>query len=194
MHPGRQKRPLLPAHFFLHLRDKHVSRTLDVIGTLAIAAAFTAGLAYADGSGDPKVASSQDGKYVDKKGNPTFHIENGKVDFYTYVGYVRYTANCMQCHGPDGLGSSYAPNLVNALKTLSYPEFYGIVAGGMKDVSASQDLVMPSFGGNKNVMCYIDPIYIYLRARSDDALGRGRPLQHEPRPEAYTTAENQCMG
>ena len=68
--------------------------------------AALAGLAYADGSGDPSAVSSQDGKYLDKDGNPTYSIKDGKVDWYTYVGYVRYAANCLQCHGPDGLGST----------------------------------------------------------------------------------------
>ena len=73
----------------------------------------------------------------------------------------------------------------NSLKTLSYNDFLGIVAGGKKDVNAAQDLVMPSFGLNKNVMCYIDDIYVYLRARANDAVGRERPAKHErsrPRP------------
>ncbi len=41
---------------------------------------------------------------------------DGKVDKGTYNGYRRYHASCHTCHGPDGLGSSYAPNLVNSLK------------------------------------------------------------------------------
>jgi methanol metabolism-related c-type cytochrome len=151
-------------------------------------------LAYADGSGDPQSVSSQDGKYLDKDGNPTFNIKDGKVDWYTYVGYVRYAANCLQCHGPDGLGSTYAPSLVNSLQHLSYADFLATVAGGKQDVSASQQLVMPALGENKNVMCYIDAIYVYLRARSDGALGRQRPDQHEPKPPAFATAEDQCMG
>ena len=53
---------------------------------------------------------------------------------------------------------------------------------------------MPSFGTNRNVMCYIDPIYVYLRARSDGALGRQRPEKHEPKPDAFTKAEDSCMG
>lgn len=152
------------------------------------------GLAYADGSGDPKAVSSRDGEYLDKNGTPTFHIEGAKVDWYTYSGYLRYGANCLACHGPDGLGSSYAPSLVDALKTLSYTDFYAIVAGGKKNVSAAQQLVMPAFGTNKNVMCYIDPIYVYLRARADGALGRERPNEHEPKSEAFSKAEDQCMG
>ena len=161
---------------------------------LAAVLLLIAGLAYAEGPGDSKAVSSKNGEYFDKDGNPTFHIENGKVDWYTNAGFIRYGANCLACHGPDGLGSSYAPSLVGALKALSYSEFYAIVAGGKKDVSASQDLVMPSFGTNKNVMCYIDPIYIYLRARADGAWGRGRPTDIEPEPDAYKKAEDQCMG
>jgi methanol metabolism-related c-type cytochrome len=153
-----------------------------------------AGLAYADGSGDPKPVSSENGKYLDKDGTPTFSIKDGKVDWYTYVGYVRYAANCLQCHGPDGLGSTYAPSLVNALQHLSYNEFLATVASGRQAVSASQQLVMPALGDNKNVMCYIDAIYVYLRARSNDALGRQRPDQHEPKPAAFKAAEDQCMG
>jgi methanol metabolism-related c-type cytochrome len=162
--------------------------------TLALGLVLAAGIARADGSGDPKPVSSDDGKYADANGTPTFNIQDGKVDYYTFAGYIRYTANCMQCHGPDGLGSTYAPSLVEAFKTLSYGDVVGIVAGGKQDVNAAQTLVMPAFGNNRNVMCYIDAIYTYLRARSDGALGRGRPEDHAPRPEAYTTAENQCMG
>ena len=46
----------------------------------------------------------------------------------------------------------------DSLKTQSYNDFLGVVAGGKKDVNTAQDLVMPSFGLNKNVMCYIDDI------------------------------------
>jgi len=100
----------------------------------------------------------------------------------------------MVCHGPDGLGSSYAPNLTNSLKTLGYAEFYGIVVSGKRNVSASQDLVMPAWGNNKNVMCHLDAIYIYLRARSDGALGRGRPNKVGPKPAEFDKAEDQCFG
>ena len=152
-------------------------------------------LAYADGSGDPAAVKNDDGKWSDKDGNPTFKIEkDGSVDWYTYIGFLRYSSECLRCHGPDGLGSTYAPALTDVLKTMGYTQFYATVAGGMKAVSSSQDLVMPALGTDKNVMCYIDAIYVYLRARSDGALGRGRPDKHAARPAAYTKAEDECMG
>lgn len=151
--------------------------------------------AGADGSGDPAAVTSSDGEYSDKAGNPTFKIEpDGTVDWYSSVGYVRYTANCMQCHGPDGLGSSFGPSLVDALQTLSYSQFLDTVTNGKKNVSASQDLVMPALGDDPNVMCYIDAIFVYLRARSDGALGRGQPQKNAPRPAGYSKAEDACMG
>lgn len=149
----------------------------------------------ADGSGDPKAVSDDDGKYADQNGTPTFKVKpDGTVDYYTYVGFVRYSANCLQCHGPDGLGSTYAPSLVDSFKRLSYGDVLQTVAGGKQDVNAAQNLVMPALGENKNVMCYMDAIYVYLRARSDDAVGRGRPEKHDPKPKSFATAEDQCMG
>ena len=151
-------------------------------------------LGPASGADDATPAGSTDGKYVDKSGNPTFQIaKDGTVDWYTYIGYQQYGANCLQCHGPDALGSSYAPSLVDALKSLDYNAFITIVAGGKRDVSASQDLVMPALGTNKNVMCNIDAIYVYLRARADGALGRDRPGKHVDKPANFDNTEDSCL-
>lgn len=168
------------------------------VGVAAIALAIVvvwSGVAAADGSGDPAVVKSEDGKYFDKEGNPTYHITpDGTVDWYTYSGYRRYHSECHVCHGPDGMGSSYAPALKDSLKTLSYNDFLGIVAGGRKNVTTSQENVMPSFGTNANVMCYIDDIFVYLRARANDAIGRVRPEKREAKPAAATAAEDSCFG
>jgi methanol metabolism-related c-type cytochrome len=163
----------------------------------AIAAAFAAqpSVARADGSGDPTAVNQEDGKYLDKEGNPTFKIQaDGTVDWYTYSGYRRYHSECHVCHGPDGEGSTYAPALKNSLKTLSYGDFLGVVASGRKTVSAAQESVMPAFGSNQNVACYMDDLFVYLRARANDALGRVRPAKRETKPEAYTKAEETCVG
>ena len=135
------------------------------------------------------------GMYYDASGNPTYKIDpNGKVDWHTFSGYRRYNGGCETCHGFDGSGSSFAPDLTARLKTLNYGDFAQIVANGKRDVNAAQTLVMPSWGTNRNVMCYLDDIYIYLRARSDGALGPGRPAKHQAKPAAAKEAENSCMG
>jgi methanol metabolism-related c-type cytochrome len=138
----------------------------------------------------------EDGKYFDADGHPTFHVtENGKkFDWYAYSGYRRYHAECHVCHGPDGMGSTYAPALKDSLKHLSYEEFIGILAGGKQDVSSSEQKVMPAFGDNKNVMCYADDLYVYLKARAAGAMGRIRPGDKEEKPEAAKKAEKECMG
>jgi methanol metabolism-related c-type cytochrome len=165
------------------------------VAFLPVAAAAAAAAAASDGSGDSAAVKSEDGKWADKDGNPTFKVaQDGTVDFYTYAGYTRYSAECLRCHGPDGLGSTYAPPLAESMKRLSYSDFYATVAGGKQAVSAAQSLVMPAEGNNKNVMCFIDAIYVYLRARADDAIGRGRPEKHAPKPPAYSKAEDACMG
>ncbi|MCK2053886.1 c-type cytochrome, methanol metabolism-related [Methylobacterium sp. 37f] len=146
--------------------------------------------------GPTQPAKVDDGSYTDKDGTPTYHVtEGGKmVDWPAMSGYVRYNANCIVCHGPDGAGSTYAPSLVEALKRDDYATFVGIVAGGKKDVNSAQQLVMPAFGDNRNVMCYIDDIYVYLRARADGVIGRGRPAEHEPKSESFRKREDACMG
>jgi methanol metabolism-related c-type cytochrome len=174
-----------------------VQRNLRLAAIFTAALLLPSGMVYAvtDGSGDPAAVKADDGKWADKDGNPTFKIEpDGKVDWYTYVGFTRYSAECMRCHGPDGMGSTYAPALIDSMKRLTYSDFYATVASGKKDVSSSQGLVMPAEGENKNVMCFVDAIYTYLRARGDDAVGRGRPEKHAPKPASFEKAENECMG
>ena len=53
---------------------------------------------------------------------------------------------------------------------------------------------MPRLGLDKNVMCYIEDIYVYLKARADDAVPRDRPAKHEPKPKSWKDAEDSCMG
>jgi methanol metabolism-related c-type cytochrome len=149
---------------------------------------------YAELPADPAVVKIQDGKAFDAHGDPTFNVaDDGNVDWYTYSGYRRYHSECHVCHGPDGMGSTYAPALKDSLKTMNYGTFLEVVANGRKNVNSAQENVMPSFGNNTNVVCYIDDLYIYLRARANDAVGRARPGKHDAKPVAYALAENSCM-
>jgi len=165
------------------------------LATATIMLIAAGGMAFADGSGDPAPVKSENGKYLDKEGNPTYKIQaDGTVDWYTYSGYRRYHSECHVCHGPDGMGSSYAPALKDSLKTMSYGEFLATVASGRKNISTAQENVMPAFGNNPNVTCYLDDLYVYLRARANDAVARVRPANHEDKSPAYSKAENACMG
>jgi hypothetical protein len=53
---------------------------------------------------------------------------------------------------------------------------------------------MPALGDNPNVACYMDDLYVYLRARAYDAVGRVRPAKHEDKPPTAQQVEDSCMG
>lgn len=147
------------------------------------------------GEGPGQPAKAVGGRYYDANGIPTYRVSDGgkRVDWPSMSGYLRYNATCIVCHGPDGLGSTYAPSLVDALKSDDYATFKRIVLGGKQDVNAAQELVMPAFANDRNVTCYLDDIYVYLRGRSDGAIPRGRPAEHEPISEAFRQHEDACM-
>ena len=168
-----------------------------LIVAIALAAGLVAvtGIAFADGSGDPAAVRNDDGRYYDKEGNPTYRVQtDGTVDWSTYSGFRRYHSDCHVCHGPDGEGSTYAPALKDSLKTMRFSDFVSIVVSGRRNVNTAQDSVMPAFGTNRNVMCYLEDIFVYLRARANDAVPRGRPQKHEDKPKSAAEAENGCLG
>src|SRR4030088_2103059 len=122
------------------------------------------GTVFAEDAVDPTAVKSEDGKYLDKEGSPTFKTaSDGTVDWYTYSGYRRYHSECHVCHGPDGMGSTYAPALKDALKTMSYADFLGVVASGRKNVSSSQEIERRPLAMHPIVPCFIDVLYVYLR-------------------------------
>lgn len=148
-----------------------------------------------DGSKMQKGAVAKDGKWTLPDGSPTYHInKDHTLDWYAYSGFRRYHSECHVCHGPEGEGSTYAPGLVNSLKTMSYTDFLGVVASGRIRNEAGTEFVMPALGDNKNVMCYIDDIYVYLKARADGAVPRGRPPGRDDKPKTAVEYDKQCLG
>ena len=117
----------------------------------------------------------------------------GRVDWYTFSGFRRYHAECHVCHGPAGLGSSFAPNLLDSLKVLGYEKFLEVVVNGRVNISTESQNVMPGFGTNLNVMCFLDDIYAYLYARADGAIGTERPNK-QSKPKAAAERDNACLG
>ena len=137
----------------------------------------------------------KDGRWETADGTPTYNIaSDGTIDWYTFSGFRRYHSECHVCHGPDGEGSTYAPGLVESLKTMSYPEFMLIVATGKEEVRTDKQAKMPALGNNLNVACYLDDIYVYLKARADGVLPRGRPAKRADKPAAAEAHEKACFG
>ncbi|MGI9507712.1 MAG: c-type cytochrome, methanol metabolism-related [Geminicoccaceae bacterium] len=128
-----------------------------------------------------EAAADGEDEEVDWEDKP-YQLVDGKVDFGTYNGYRRYHSDCHVCHGPDGLGSTYAPPLIDSIPAIGYDGYLEAVVNGIQNVSQSEQSVMPSFGENPNVMLYVDDIYSYLKARADGAIGRGRP-DRLPKPK-----------
>ncbi len=141
-------------------------------------------------------AYSEDGRYFTEDDVPTYNIqEDGTIDWLTYSGFRRYHSECHVCHGPEGEGSTYAPALKNSAIDMDYYDFVDVVTNGRKVVrGGGGDSVMPAFGENANVMCYLDDIYVYLKARGTEAVPRGRPRAKEAKSDVIRADENACLG
>lgn len=138
---------------------------------------------------------SEDGRFFTEDDVPTYSIgDDGAVDWPTYSGFRRYHSECHVCHGPEGEGSSYAPALKASAIDMDYYDFLEVVTNGVKKVSAAQTSVMPAFGENPNVMCYLDDIYVYLKARGADVVPRGRPGKKAKKSDVIREDENACLG
>jgi mono/diheme cytochrome c family protein len=118
----------------------------------------------------PAVGSSQDVSATTK----FYQVVNGKADARTFNGFRRYHAGCNHCHGPNGIGSTFSPSLVERLPDIG--AFRRIVLYGQRDGA----FVMQGFAEDPNFAPYVDDIYAYLQARADGALGRGRPKRLKP--------------
>ena len=63
-----------------------------------------------------------------------YRVIDGKADARTYNGFRRYNAGCSHCHGPDGVGSTFASSLVDRLPDIG--SFRRIVGEAFHDRSA----------------------------------------------------------
>ena len=132
----------------------------------------------------------------DKNGDPTYKVEaDGAVDWDTFSGFRRYNADMYRLPRPRWRGIDLCAGACGfAQDNRTTPSFSGSSSDGRKNLTNGNDNVMPAFGDNKNVTCYFNDIYVYLRARSTGVVGRGRPDKHAPKPAAFTAAEDKCMG
>lgn len=163
--------------------------------TSAFAALIAALVAAPVAADNITVSYEEAGKYFTDEDVPTFNVkEDGTVDWYTYSGFRRYHSECHVCHGPEGEGSTYAPALKDSAIDMDYYDFVDVVTNGRQRVGSSENSVMPAFGTNANVMCYLDDMYVYLKARGADAIQRGRPKKKDKKPDEARTYENDCLG
>ena len=145
----------------IDLEDELLRRISLIVATLMLVAP---GRCHA--ADDPTV-KSEDGEYLDKEGNPTFEVAaDGTVGLVHLFRVRRYHSECHVCHGPDGMGSTYAPALKESLETIELRRLPRRRRRGRKNVNTAQESVMPAFGDNPNVACYMDDLYVYLRARA----------------------------
>lgn len=160
---------------------------------LALAMFVVMPVSFSVASGEAKQEEAKKVKSEEVK-KPYTVSADGKIDWYTFSGYRRYHAECHVCHGPDGLGSSFAPNLLESVTRLGYAQYLDITINGRTNVSQVAQNRMPGFGTNPNVMCFIDDIYAYLIARADGVLGRGRPAKKQPKPAEAKERDAACLG
>jgi hypothetical protein len=128
-----------------------------------------------------------------------YRVVGGRVDNATYTGWRVYHQSCHLCHGLDAVGTALAPSLVDSMHHLSAQDFavkvatsYRIVLGldaatgddptaireaMMAEVKRQEDpiLLMPAWEGDPKVKPHLSDLYAYLKARSDGALGPGKP-------------------
>ncbi len=135
----------------------------------------------------------KEGRYRNKDGEPVPVVtKDYMVDWATWQGFRRYHDACHVCHGPNALGSTFAPSLADSLKTMDYATFYGVVVGGRVAERGGTTYVMPAFGEDKNITCYLDDIYTYIKARSTDQMPPGRPNGREDISQYAKKAAAEC--
>ncbi|TDR49596.1 cbb3-type cytochrome c oxidase subunit III [Halomonas ventosae] len=159
---------------------------VEALGTLAIML-LAAGVITAQAAGNTEEkATSQSGE-----GPGNYTVIDGKVDQGTYDGYIAYTRSCLACHGPDGLGSTFAPSLIQAVERRNFGEFSHTIVSGLE---IQPGRVMPSFADDEYVLSNVENIYSYMKARSAGDLGRGRPkVIEEERDEKATEPSSEAQ-
>ena len=130
----------------------------------------------------------------------TYRVTGGKVDWGTYAGWFTYHLSCHMCHGQDAVATNVAPDLLYSLKTMTQEQFANKVLGRYRILQAPSDgppdeverksiieevlqhrrgvrgqLAMPVWDSDPGMKPHILDLYAYLKARSDGAIGTGRP-------------------
>jgi hypothetical protein len=95
------------------------------------------------------------------------------VDRSTYVGWRAFHMVCHRCHAEDGVGSSFAPSLVERVRKLSKGDFLLAMENGYPGLQGA----LPPWGRDRDVNRYYDELWSYLLARANGDLPPGKPGQ-----------------
>jgi len=90
-----------------------------------------------------------------------------------YEGWKWWHVYCYRCHGTDAIGGSLAPNLIDTNRAMTAPVFLKTVREGVPDSA------MQAWGkllSNQQIR----QIHLYVRARAEKLLPRGRPDEVGP--------------
>jgi mono/diheme cytochrome c family protein len=99
------------------------------------------------------------------------------VDVALYKAWQQYSLQCARCHGEDGLGTSFGPNLIEAMKpggdVPTREDFFSILHQGREDKG------MPPASKVGVDSMYFEGLYQYLKGRSEGRYHGGRPARRE---------------
>ncbi len=109
--------------------------------------------------------------------DPWHHPARDTVSLEAYRGWQQYSLQCARCHGEDALGTSFAPDLVLALKpdgnVPNREAFLAVLAGSRESKG------MPSAARLGIDPAYFEGLYQYLKGRSEGRLKGGRPARRD---------------
>lgn len=92
-----------------------------------------------------------------------------KVTKSVFHGYQLYNSYCYRCHGTDGNGAEFAPDLRHSLTVgMDQHSFLSVAMSG------KQDKGMPAWAGFLTEEDVVD-IFRYVKGRSLDLISSGRP-------------------
>ena len=107
---------------------------------------------------------------VSAEEKPYTVTDGNHLDADSYKGFKLYRNWCARCHGTYGQGM-VGPNLADSLNVISKEEFNSVVENGKSGTIGS----MPAWKANVKVIEGLDPLYAYLKARADGAIGVVKP-------------------
>lgn len=145
---------------------------------LRFAASFLASLLVPFVLATPLVAQGAAGSAPDSAYFNSYHtVPRDTVSQVVYEGWKQFALNCARCHGDFGVGTTFAPALVESVKPLgnvpTQESFITTVCAGRMDKG------MPAWCALGLEISAMQAVHAYLMERANDRVGLGRPAVRE---------------